>query len=309
MRTVGGEGSGDMAGLMQFNTKLITLASIRAYDLCERLNIERAIVSQIYQAMTYCIEQQPQLFFNRHLDQILLSAIYAVCKANKRPENLQFRTIIDAYRQRPHVSEEVFRSVIVEQTPWPALEVLKRDTIIAFYNSVFVPVIRDHLVQVNRSSMSMSNEHDPSHAWGVQGIRRGVRLPSPPLSPLHRSRGDQPPSRRGGDDSPVRTTEERPDALVGSLSPLPMRVANSPRRLAGNVYVREVDVAHSPLRAFDLYQPGPNSRTGVLDCRNGALGDSSEFSINGVDIPSPGQSPIRSKRARITVDGKPPEHD
>ena len=305
MRNVGEEGSSDDAGLMQFNAKLLILASFRAFDLCERLGIGRSIVNQIYHVMSYCIEKQPQLFFNRHLDQILLSAIYGVCKANRRPENLQFRTIINAYRQRPHASEEVFRSVVIKQTPWPALEVLERESIIAFYNSVFIPVMRDHLVQVNR----LFNDSDPSHGVGLPGNHRSAHFASPPLSPMPQNRMHQPPSRSGGDDSPVRTTEERPDAIVGSLSPLPARVMNSPRRLAGNVYVREVDAAHSPLRAQDVFAPRPNSMSGVVGGGNGGCGAVGENSTMGVDKLISEFSPVRSKRARITLDKEVPKHE
>ncbi|KAK9133916.1 hypothetical protein Scep_013444 [Stephania cephalantha] len=52
------------------------------------------------------------LFFNRHIDQIILCSVYGVAKISQL--NLTFREIVYNYRKQPQCKPQVFRSVLVD---------------------------------------------------------------------------------------------------------------------------------------------------------------------------------------------------
>lgn len=64
--------------------------------------------------MKFALFEQTRLFYNRHVDQILLCALYGVCKVNRL--NVTFREIVQHYTEQPHYDPEIYRSVIVKQT-------------------------------------------------------------------------------------------------------------------------------------------------------------------------------------------------
>lgn len=70
--------------------------------------------------MKYTLYEQTSLLYNRHLDQILLCALYGVCKVNKLP--ITFKEILHHYRDQPQYNPETYRTVIIRQTN-PGFEV------------------------------------------------------------------------------------------------------------------------------------------------------------------------------------------
>jgi retinoblastoma-like protein 1 len=101
------------------------------------------------------------LLYNRHLDQILLCAVYGVCKVNSARGSLleerqvTFRDIIACYHKQPQCREETFWTVSLEQTD-PELEVTRRGDVIQFYNQVFVPEVKSRLLALKTNSSSGS---------------------------------------------------------------------------------------------------------------------------------------------------------
>ena len=81
--------------------------------------------------------------------------------AASTPPQVSFKEIISQYRQQPQANQVVFRSVVLEQTN-PGLQVAARGDIIQFYNQVFVPVMKQHLLTT---------------------LGTGVDLPLPPYTP------------------------------------------------------------------------------------------------------------------------------
>jgi hypothetical protein len=79
------------------------------------------------------------LLCDRHVDQLILCAIYGVCKVQQRA--VTFRAIIDQYRRLPHASSNTFRDVRI------ALD--DRGDIIQFYNRVFIPHTEQTLLQLH----------------------------------------------------------------------------------------------------------------------------------------------------------------
>lgn len=71
--------------------------------------------------MQCVIFDHTHLLFNRHLDQIILSAIYGVCKVAQLKQ-VSFKQIINHYRRQPQAKSDTFRTVVLRQTE-PQLQV------------------------------------------------------------------------------------------------------------------------------------------------------------------------------------------
>ena len=69
---------------------------------------------QVYHLMQHIVFQQTSLLYNRHLDQVLLSAIYGICKVAQLKQ-ISFKQIINHYRRQPQAKSDVFRTVVLKQ--------------------------------------------------------------------------------------------------------------------------------------------------------------------------------------------------
>nr|BCL66182.1 retinoblastoma-like protein [Volvox reticuliferus] len=141
--------SGSTEALYDFCRKVLKLAAFRLAVMCDNFDfspLNRADVNaKVYEIIEYALYNQTHLFYNRHLDQVILSALYGYCKVHKLSQ-VSFREIIAHYRKQPQAQPSIFRSVIIEQSN-PALQVFRRADIIAFYNQVFVPAMKSYLLK------------------------------------------------------------------------------------------------------------------------------------------------------------------
>ena len=60
--------------------QVMKLAAVRIRNLCERLRQSHQIVEQVYRALQHILNHETSLFFNRHIDQLILCSLYGVCK-------------------------------------------------------------------------------------------------------------------------------------------------------------------------------------------------------------------------------------
>ncbi len=70
---------------------------------------------QVYHLMQHIVFKQTSLLYNRHLDQVLLSAVYGVCKVAQLKQ-ISFKQIINHYRRQPQAKSDIFRTVVLKQT-------------------------------------------------------------------------------------------------------------------------------------------------------------------------------------------------
>ena len=167
-----------------FFAKVMRTSARRLADLCERLQLPPALTQQAYDLVQHVLYDHLSLLYNRHLDQILLCAVYGVCKVNKegalRGRLVPFRDVIYHYQKQPQCREEVFWTVVVSQTD-PGLEVKQHGDIIQFYNDVFVPEIKTFLLELKGASAAnaLANPR-PKTALGDENAARE----GPPRSPL-----------------------------------------------------------------------------------------------------------------------------
>ena len=170
--------------LRMFFAKVMHMAARRLGDLASRLNLSSDVTRDVYALIEHVMYEQTNLMYNRHVDQIILASVYGVCKANGRGDSVQFKDIIYQYSKQPQCSEEIFWTVVLEQTD-PELEVLTRGDIISFYNSVFVTRVRTFLLRM-RERQAPSTSEQPSTDVGASTVSVDEPLPYGLSSPRRR---------------------------------------------------------------------------------------------------------------------------
>ncbi|KAG6477332.1 hypothetical protein ZIOFF_066585 [Zingiber officinale] len=151
--TGGGETCAE-AGINIFFSKITKLAAIRIKSLSERLQLSQQISEHVYFLIQQILAHRTVLFFNRHIDQLILCCFYGVAKIFQL--SLTFKEIIYNYRKQPQCKPQVFRSVFIH---WPSTSRSGKTgqehvDIITFYNEVFVPSVKPLLVELGSTGVS-----------------------------------------------------------------------------------------------------------------------------------------------------------
>uniref|UniRef100_A0A663MDS9 RB transcriptional corepressor like 2 n=1 Tax=Athene cunicularia TaxID=194338 RepID=A0A663MDS9_ATHCN len=177
-----------MGSLALFFRKVYHLASVRLRDLCVKLDISDELRKKIWTCFEYSLVHCPEIMMDRHLDQLLMCAIYVMAKVTK--EDRSFQNIMRCYRTQPQAKSHVYRSVLIRASrdsspvmrssstlpvPHPSsapptptrltgansdTEEEERGDLIQFYNNIYIEQIKEFALKYT------SNQTD-----------------SPPLSP------------------------------------------------------------------------------------------------------------------------------
>jgi hypothetical protein len=67
------------------DVQVLILAAVRIRNLCERLGQPQPLVERVYRVFQHTLHRETSLFFNRHIDQLILCTIYGVCKVSPSP--------------------------------------------------------------------------------------------------------------------------------------------------------------------------------------------------------------------------------
>lgn len=97
--------------LSLFFRKVYHLASIRLRDLCAKLDISSELRRKIWTCFEYSLVHCTELMMDRHLDQLLMCAVYVMTKVTK--EDKSFQNIMRCYRTQPQACSSVYRSVLI----------------------------------------------------------------------------------------------------------------------------------------------------------------------------------------------------
>ncbi|XP_057702474.1 retinoblastoma-like protein 1 isoform X2 [Corythoichthys intestinalis] len=173
--------------LALFFRKLYHLASVRLRDLCARLDISSELRAKIWTGLEHSLVHATELMRDRHLDQMLLCAVYIIAKISK--ETHTFQDIMKCYRSQPQASSHVYRSVLLQRSPGrrdvsssddimeaePTESQEERGDLIQFYNNVYVLKMKSYALRY----ASFDNRTD-----------------APPLSPFPSVRCHPPSPRR-----------------------------------------------------------------------------------------------------------------
>ncbi|XP_035243442.1 retinoblastoma-like protein 1 [Anguilla anguilla] len=152
-RTAPAEGPGSSrprrtGSLGLFFRKVYHLASVRLRDLCLKLDISAELRGKIWTCFEHSLIHCTDMMKDRHLDQLLLCAVYIASKITK--EERSFQDIMKCYRSQPQASSHVYRSVLLRSgtaeqcADENSMDVEgcasrpDRGDLIQFYNSVYV---------------------------------------------------------------------------------------------------------------------------------------------------------------------------
>ncbi|KAK4402561.1 Retinoblastoma-related protein [Sesamum angolense] len=162
-----------------FFSKIIKLAAVRINGMVERLQLSQQIRECVYCLFQKILGQRTTLFFNRHIDQIILCCFYGVAKISQL--NLTFKEIIFNYRKQPQCKPQVFRSVYVDWTAPRRNGKSGPDhvDIITFYNEIFVPAVKPLLVELAPGGSAQSSSHGPETRNNCDGPSPASPKPSP----------------------------------------------------------------------------------------------------------------------------------
>jgi retinoblastoma-like protein 1 len=126
-----------------FFRKVAYLASLRIIKLCADLQDEGTIritdrlERQMEYAFVYTLIQHTEIMQNRHIDQIIMCVLYAICKLNEI--SITFKAIVDKYHRQPQANSRVYKNIRLNE----------RETgdIIQFYNTIFIPQLEYFLLR------------------------------------------------------------------------------------------------------------------------------------------------------------------
>ncbi|XP_042287607.1 retinoblastoma-associated protein isoform X2 [Thunnus maccoyii] len=124
--------------LSLFYKKLYRLAYTRLKMLCSYLlSSHPELEPIIWTLFQHTLQHEYELMRDRHLDQLMMSAMYAICKV--KSVDLRFKTIVTAYKNMPNASQETFKHVLITEGHY--------DSIIVFYNQVFMQKLKTNILQ------------------------------------------------------------------------------------------------------------------------------------------------------------------
>ncbi|XP_031355378.1 retinoblastoma-like protein 2 isoform X2 [Photinus pyralis] len=96
--------------------KFYNLAYSRMKQLCNKLDItDLKFTQKIWTVFEYSIRDHTHLIKDRHLDQLLMCAVYVVCKVTSTREQ-KFAEIMQHYRGQPQASSHIYRNVLIDRS-------------------------------------------------------------------------------------------------------------------------------------------------------------------------------------------------
>jgi len=198
-----------------FFRKVYNLAHLRLENLCQNLQLPVEILRRIWTFFEWTLMNHCNIMKDRHLDQIIMCALYVTCKVSGSEYQKNFTDILKHYRIQPQSDSHVYRSVLLRQgaglenvSPAPACPPTpgklaasstvgqdgeERGDLIMFFNSVFLK-----LAGVEDYALKFSSKK----TGAVQ----------PPLSPL--------PQLRANPASPCRKVSDIHNVFIKPLKPV-----------------------------------------------------------------------------------------
>ncbi|XP_061103855.1 retinoblastoma-associated protein isoform X1 [Conger conger] len=124
--------------LSLFYKKVHRLAYLRLNMMCSLLLTSHPELEPVmWTLFQHTLQHEYELMRDRHLDQLMMSAMYAICKVKNI--DLRFKTIVTAYKNLPNTKQETFKRVLIREGQY--------DSIIVFYNLVFMQRLKTNILQ------------------------------------------------------------------------------------------------------------------------------------------------------------------
>jgi hypothetical protein len=150
-----------------FMRKLYRIIWQRIYDLCTEFNrrntsidrtISQDVMKHIWYIVSYVINFKQSLMVNRHVDHMIMCAMYAVCNKVNKMSWICFRDIMNVYRVVCENNRNISPVEIGKILSQATLDDNKAGDIVKFYNNVFIPDLKVFILQSpqeNASSMPL----------------------------------------------------------------------------------------------------------------------------------------------------------
>ncbi|GFN93077.1 retinoblastoma-associated protein [Plakobranchus ocellatus] len=136
---------GKSQSLTRFINRVCRLGYSRMSKLCTDLECSEDLQRKIWTCLEHCVTKMPHLLKNRHLDQIIMCCIYGLCKVTEH--EILFKVIVSVYRELPHAKQETHKEVYMSDERY--------DSIIAFYNELFIVNIKSYILQFSPHTASI----------------------------------------------------------------------------------------------------------------------------------------------------------
>ncbi|XP_018580009.1 retinoblastoma-like protein 1 isoform X2 [Anoplophora glabripennis] len=137
--------------------KFYNLAGVRMEHLCSNLGLtDVELKRKIWTVFEHSV-RNTDLIKDRHLDQLLMCAVYVICKVTG--STLKFQDIMKLYREQPQSVSDVYRDVLLirEKVEGDGKIIpATRNDLIFFYNSIYVEAMQNFAVKF-RSSVQNSS--------------------------------------------------------------------------------------------------------------------------------------------------------
>ena len=121
-----------------FFKRVLQQAALTILQIAQEMKLNEAIHEQIFKLMKMGLSRETDILVDRHLDQIVLCAVYLVCKINASTKTMKFNQILEVYDKVANPASckanEVYMKVFVEGNTYV--------DIIKFYNLVYVPKMK-----------------------------------------------------------------------------------------------------------------------------------------------------------------------
>nr|XP_030128455.3 retinoblastoma-associated protein [Taeniopygia guttata] len=179
--------------LSLFYKKVYLLAYRRLHTLFLHLLSEHPELEPlIWTLFQHTLQNEYELMRDRHLDQIMMCSMYGICKVKN--VDLQFKMIVSAYKELCNTNQETFKRVLIREE--------KYDSIIVFYNLVFMQKLKTNILQYasSRPPTLSPIPHIPRSPYQFSNSPRRVPAGnniyiSPLKSPYKFSDGFQSPTK------------------------------------------------------------------------------------------------------------------
>jgi hypothetical protein len=181
--------SGSLATQLFFR-KIYRLVSQRISDLflefnkraAENRTISSDIMRQVWHIVWYVLNQRSILMEDRHADHIILCSMYAVCNKVNRMTWLSFKDITHNYRCVCENNRNI-SPVEVGKILWQVTlsEENKSGDIVKFYNNVFIPIVKDFILQMNTTKdkgPDMPSSYESNNGNGNNNSNNAMLSPS-----------------------------------------------------------------------------------------------------------------------------------
>lgn len=146
----GGEG---LSNYDLFFQKVVEYCGVSLYQLAQELGVVDYRAEQMWQLVKHVLSQAPVFLYKRCLDQLILCAIYSICKVANL--SIKFQDIVKKYQQLDGDSansHQVIYEVLIHEN--------EKADIITFYNKRFIPTFKQFLINLSNNNNTNNNDND-----------------------------------------------------------------------------------------------------------------------------------------------------